>query len=142
MLNSIIDMPSMAIMEKAMQAASLRHEVLSNNMANVNTPGFKRKRVEFEKLLSAALYGADNSKKLRLARTNPRDIAVYSQGGNYASVQPVVQQINDTTMRADGNNVDPDREMAGMAKNTMYYDALAREMGAQISNLRLVIKGQ
>ncbi len=139
---SIIDMPSMNIMAAGLHAADVRHQVISNNMANVNTPNFKRSVVKFESLLAEALY-PQKTGELRLARTNPRHLCIPGMERlPLRDVHPEIEQISDTTMRTDGNNVDPDREMAGMAKNTLYYNALARQLGVDISNLKLVIKGQ
>lgn len=116
-----------------MGAASLRHKVLTNNIANVNTPGFKRSEVVFEDRLAEAMAG----KKLALARTNAKHLP----GGRGGSSAPAVVTDATTSLRTDGNNVDIDAEMANVAKNTIYYDAVAQMLGRYYTNLKSAIKG-
>jgi flagellar basal-body rod protein FlgB len=107
------------LMERGLQAASLRQRVLANNVANVNTPGFKRSRVDFEDQLSQVL----------------------KDGGDADSVQPLVVEETDSIGREDGNNVDIELEMTRMAENQIYYAALTRQLSDQFARLRTVING-
>ncbi|EAX48672.1 flagellar basal-body rod protein FlgB [Thermosinus carboxydivorans Nor1] len=127
--DALVSSPQVKVLEKALAAAALRHKVISNNIANVNTPGFKRSEVHFEEQLKQALNA-----KSGLSRTHQRHIA--AKGDDF-SVEVIT--VNNTAYRADGNNVDIDFEMAEMAKNNIYYDAVAQQLNRYFSNLKSVI---
>lgn len=131
MVKSILSSPQETVLSQAMSASSLRHKVLSNNIANVNTPGFKRSDVVFEDKLAAAMGGGN---RLGLARTNERHLPGRSDGSG-----PTVTTDTMTTLRTDGNNVDIDAEMANVAKNTLYYEAVAQQLGRYFTNLKSAI---
>ena len=105
MLEAIISPRRVAVMEGALQAASVRQRVISNNVANVNTPGFKKSDVVFESLLRDQL---GDGKRLQMARTNEKH---YPQASG-AVPKAQVQIQKDTSIRLDGNNVDIDAEIA------------------------------
>lgn len=136
MLESIVSAPYAAILEKALGASSLRNKVISNNIANVNTPGFKKSEVAFESLLRQAL--GDNGSSLPLVKTNEKHLPLTV---SRQDVEPVVSLIGNTSMRTDGNNVDVDMEMAELAKNTLYYNAVAQQIGKYYSGIKSVING-
>lgn len=135
MLKSLLSAPYASVLEKAMSAASLRHKVISNNIANVNTPGFKKSEVAFEQILQRSM---DSSGGIPLTRTNLQHLPT-KQG--FAEINPQIHTINNTSFRNDGNNVDIDIEMAEMAKNNIYYDAVTQQMTKYFSNLKSVISG-
>lgn len=136
MLDKITQTPVMRAMGQALQAANIRHRVISNNIANVNTPNFKKSEVVFEDLLAEKLF--PDSKKLKMLRTRDGHLPMPGE----RDVSPKIQLINSTTMRTDGNNVDIDSEMAGLAKNTIYYEAAAKQLGSHFQGLKSVISGQ
>lgn len=118
------------VLDKAADASWLRHEAISNNLSNVDTPGYKRQDVDFEGTLRRALknsrYPSMDSKvdDVKLSRLKPRtytDYAAYSY-------------------RLDGNNVDPDTENVMMASNQLKYNALMESVKGEFANLRYVIK--
>jgi len=80
----------------ALDAATLRHEVYSNNLANFNTPGYKRHDVSFENKLSAAL--ATSNQPYGISGTSA-----------VSEVEASVMTVNTTSTRTDGNNVDPEK---------------------------------
>ena len=134
MLEQLVNTPTIDIGSRAMAAASLRHEVLSNNIANVNTPYFRRSHVRFEDLLKQEL-GLDDNPLMKVVRTHDRHFPVAFRG----KARAVIEQDATTNMRLDGNNVDIDIEMAEVAKNQLYYSALATALGGHISKLKSVI---
>ena len=134
MLEQLVNTSTLDIGSRALSAASLRHEVLSNNIANVNTPNFKRSHVRFEDLLKQEL-GLDRDPLMKVVRTHDRHFPIAFHG----KVRPVIEQDAGTNMRLDGNNVDIDIEMAEVAKNQLYYSALATAVGGHISKLKSVI---
>jgi flagellar basal-body rod protein FlgB len=130
-VRSILSSSTENVLEKALGASALRHKIISNNIANVNTPEFKRSSVLFEERLAEAL----NATQATPARTNARHLA----GHNGGDLNPVIVTETTTSIRADGNNVDIDAEMANLAKNNIYYDAVAKELSRYFANLRAAI---
>ena len=134
MLEQLVNTSTIDIGSRAMAAAALRHEVLSNNIANVNTPYFKRSHVRFEDLLTQEL-GLGNDPLMKVVRTHDRHFPIPFHG----KARAVIEQDDRTNMRLDGNNVDIDVEMAEVSKNQLYYSAVATALGGHISKLKSVI---
>lgn len=138
MLEQIMNAPTLEYGQRALQAANMRQEVISNNIANVNTPNFKRSDVVFETLLAKELGLEDKGKKLEMVRTRDKHLPKAETGKAHA----VIQLDNTTTMRVDGNNVDIDAEMASLAKNQIYYNALTTKVGGYIKAVKEVISSK
>ena len=134
MLEQIMNSSNFNYLGRGLAAANLRQEVISNNIANVNTPNFKKSDVVFEELLAKEI-GMDDSGRLQLVRTHDRHLPVGMIGGAKASIQ----EDDTTTMRVDNNNVDIDIDMASLAKNQLYYNAMATELGGYVNKLKNVI---
>ena len=137
MLEQIMSNKALDVMQRGMGAANLRQEVISHNIANVNTPNFKKSNVVFEDLLAKEL-ALDDTGRMKLVRTNDRHMPIPMNN----RVKPEIELDDSTTMRYDNNNVDIDVEMASLAKNSLYFNALARQTGGYISRLRSVISSQ
>ncbi len=120
---------------RGLAAATMRHEVISNNIANVNTPNFKRSAVNFEDLLAKELHLDNDGRRLDMVRTHDRHLPMALPG----KVHAVIEEDGTTTMRVDNNNVDIDIEMAGLAKNQLYYNAMTTELGGFINRMKGVI---
>lgn len=131
-MNGLVASPVEQVLEQALAASALRHKVIANNIANVNTPGFKKSAVRFEDELRQALDG----NRLPLIVTDPRHLPGRHAAG--ISAPEVVPVIN-TTMRRDGNNVDIDQEMALMAENSIYYSAVAQQMANYFAGLKTAV---
>lgn len=137
MLERIINSGTQVLLQRTMDVSSLRNEVLADNIANIDTPGFKRKEVIFEDKLRNAMAGKTNEGHLNL--TNPRHIQI--QNDDFL-VEPEIRTMNDLSYRNDGNNVDIDVETARMTKNKLFYDALGQSMSYELKLLRLAITGR
>lgn len=122
---------SLQLLEKSLQTSSLRHKVISNNIANVNTPGFKRSEVPFDEILQKNM----KQENLPMVRTHEKHLIVTSN----KQFEPSVLTESNTSLRSDGNNVDIDVEMANLAKNNIYYDAFAQQISHYFSNLKSAI---
>lgn len=129
-----LDGPVLNVLQKGLEASGIRQHVLSNNVANVDTPHFKRSDVDFQAVLGAAL--GLKSDVLAMKLTSPKHIPGAAEGSIGAGI------ITDytTTFRNDGNNVDIDNEMSNVAKNGLYYNSLTRTISSQLGLLRMVIK--
>ena len=118
------------ILKKAADASWKRNEVISNNIANVDTPGYKRKDVQFESYLMGALTG-DGSLDKRVA--NVRMDAINPQ---------VYTDYSNLSYRMDGNNVDIDTETAMLAENQIRYYALMDSMTQEFNRLKMVLQNK
>jgi flagellar basal-body rod protein FlgB len=143
---------SIDALDRALTRVSVRGELLANNLANINTPGYKRLDLVFEDILAAvAGSGAGtagatvppSASALRptVTVTSPGHIAMPRAAavGGGALPAPQVTRASGTSLRNDGNNVDIEAEMALLAENSLYYQALVREMNNRLSSLRLAI---
>jgi flagellar basal-body rod protein FlgB len=115
---SIYDTTQIAL-ERAMSGAELRQEAIANNLANVNTPGYRREDVDFHDALRAAMATGDPA-------------------------QATFQIAKDTSgpVNADGNGVDPDVENAQMARNGLEQEALAAVAKTRLSIVEQAIGGK
>lgn len=138
MIDGIISSEIYQILEKSLNASSLQQQMTSNNIANVNTPGYKRSEVVFQSKLDQVLNGTEKS-YLPLMVTNKNHISFMPQM-TIESVNPEIITNTETSSRNDGNNVDIDIEMSKMAENTAYYSTLAQLTSMKLGMLRDVIK--
>lgn len=136
MLEQIFNSANFNYLPRAMTAANIRQEVIANNLANVNTPNFRKSGVQFEELLAREIYGEESDGKLKLARTHDKHLPFVPPEFR---AEPTIYQDNSTVMRVDDNNVDVDIEMATLAKNQIYYNALVTELGGHVSRLKAAV---
>nr|WP_170312193.1 flagellar basal body rod protein FlgB [Paenibacillus sacheonensis] len=124
-------------MQGALNAAEMRQRVISNNIANVDTPKFKRSEVVFEQLLEQSM----GSGRFQIAgkRTDPRHIPIGSSG-----TVPQAQIVTNETsvMNNDVNNVDVDREMSLLAKNQLNYNFYVQQINHDVKMMRIGIEGR
>ena len=135
-LEGILSSSNFNYLPRAMTAATIRQEVIANNVANVNTPNYRKSVVNFEDLLAREIYGEEPDGKLAMVRTHDKHLPFKPLDFH---AEPTIFQDNTTIMRVDDNNVDIDVEMANMSKNQIYYNALATELGSHITRLKNVI---
>ncbi len=118
------------VLGKAADAAWLRNDALVHNIANVNTPGYKRQDVDFESVLKRELH---NSKyvsmdaKVDHLSTGRLQVGVHTDSAGYS-------------YRLDGNNVDIDTENAELASNQIRYNGLMDSINIEFQNLQSVMK--
>jgi flagellar basal-body rod protein FlgB len=110
-------------MEKALDASWLRNEVIANNIANADTPGYKRKDVRFEEYLKNAV-GSQGT--LHNIDSNSIQPEIFTQQNNYR-------------VRMDENNVDVDVEMTEMAKNHIRYNLLSTQVSKNFKRINMVL---
>lgn len=139
MLMKLFDSPTITLLNKSMDVASERNTVIADNMANVDTPNFKRREVIFEDNLQKALL--EHNRPLDMRTTNYRHIPTENDQGIF-QLEPEIVKMNDTSYRNDGNNVDIDVESAKLAKNKLFYDSLTQSINNEIRLLRLAITGR
>jgi flagellar basal-body rod protein FlgB len=139
MIDRLFSNEMMAIVQKALDASSLQSRVIANNLANVDTPGFKRSEVLFKEKLKAAMDSRQEADSdLQAALTDPAHIA-FSETATVDSVRPSILTRADTSFRNDKNNVDIDAEMAHLSENTIYYNALTQLTQMHFSEIKEAI---
>lgn len=122
------------LMERALDAYWLNNEVISNNIANSETPGYKKYRVSFEALLNEK----QENFTISSINKNPKFLPI-GKDRPIAKDIMITKDILNTSMRKDGNNVDIDEENAELAKNSLKYDILASQLAKEISLIKQAI---
>lgn len=129
--------PAFKLLERSLDASALRQKVTANNVANVDTPHFKRSDVEFESILRKEL---EARKYIRGYRTHVKHIPIGQPARS--DVRPsIVQDDRELMMNNNKNNVDIDYEMALMAKNQLKYNLLVQQVNHEFGMLRTSIGG-
>jgi len=116
--------PTFLLLEKALDACTLRHKVIANNIANVDTPGFKKSRVIFEEKLREALGNA--SSLLDIKEIEPE----------------IIKDNKHSILREDFNNVDIEKEMVRLSENALRYNIYAQILIAKLGTIRAAIQGK
>ena len=124
------------ILEKGLEGASKRQKVISNNIANADTPGFKRSDVSFESTLKSVIAAQPQAQGLPMRVTNTKHLVPNSDPAQYPFI---IASDKSISHRADGNNVDIEREMVEMNKNQGTHAAIANVMTGEISFIKQAI---
>jgi flagellar basal-body rod protein FlgB len=136
-LDRILNSGREQLLIKAMDAASLRNDVIANNIANVDTPDFKKSEVSFSDKIRDVLL--NQSIHIKLELTDKRHLTGSNSPG-IQTIRPEILSCDSSTYRNDGNNVDIDVEMAELTKNKIFYDAMGQSISNEIKLLRLAIE--
>ncbi|CAM3702890.1 flagellar basal body rod protein FlgB [Mesobacillus zeae] len=119
-------------LEKAMDYSTLKQKVISQNIANVDTPQYKKKDVSFKSVLDEAM-----GTRLEANKTSIRHLDFKENGeSGYGTV--IRQNVN---YNHNGNGVDLDKEMSDLATNQIYYNALTERLSGKFNSLQTVIRG-
>ncbi len=120
------------VLDRAADASWLRNDVISNNISNADTPGFKRSDVDFASQLAQALGQS---------RYTSMDAKMSGLNRNLGRLRPVTfSDYSGYSYRIDGNNVDPDTEGVYLAKNQIVYQGLSVAIRQEFKNLQMVMK--
>ena len=121
MIQEMFNNGNYAASKVLLDATVVRHEALASNMANIETPGYKRVDLpqDFGKKFAAAMHG-----------------------GGTAPVPVLTADPNAPSQRADGTNVALDKELLSMNRNAAEFDALSEFVSGSIKQLRLAISGR
>jgi len=111
------------LLKKMLDVCTLRHRVIANNIANVDTPGYKRATIIFEEKLRSLLKRGLNAEKIR-------------------EIQPQIYIDETSTWREDFNNVDIEKEMVRLSTNTLRYSIYAQLIEKKLQMIKQAIKGK
>lgn len=128
------------MLERALDVESLRRKVISNNIANVDVPHFKRSEVNFESELKRAVTDKERMENKLPARLEKERHIPFFVPRDVRGVRPRINLDYNTTMRNDGNNVDIEKEMVDAAKNLMRYNAFISSIGHNYKMLKMAMK--
>ncbi len=120
---------SMQLMRKSMDFLWKKQEVIANNLANVDTPGYKARYVTFEEELERRLRNAQTERR-------PGGLREALDGTEYQ-----VHVTDNETARLDGNNVNTDSEMVEMTRTALQYQYAQNALNSDWNRLRTVIRG-
>ena len=132
----LFDKTNLPVIKGTLDAAMLRSRTIANNIANVNTPGYRRVEVSFEEALRTALdktrlKGAiDNEKHLKLGRLDLSDVG------------PTAYKPVDPSLASGVNNVDIDMEMAKLAETQITYNYAIKFGQGAFKKLNAAIQGK
>ena len=135
MVNPVAPVDPMMVLQKSLDALAVQHEVIADNLANIDTPNFKRSVVSFQDKLKSALEVNPPSP---LWRTNPMHMPI-PRAVSLDNFKPDITTINETIGRNDGNNVDLEMESGLLAENNLLYNSLADMTGRYLADLRHAI---
>jgi flagellar basal-body rod protein FlgB len=140
------------VMGKALDGLARRHTAIASNLANVDTPHYRRRDVSFEGALQHAMMEAQgkmpsnggpasNDVPLLMRTTRPEHMGNGQMVTSVDDVQPELTETEDQAYRQDGNAVDIETEMAQLAKNTERYVALTNLESRDFKSIHSVITG-
>ncbi len=122
---------SISMIERGLNFSADKSKAIAQNVANVDTPNYKAKTVDFKSYLNEA-----KTAQLEAYRTDSRHIPFST-----SSAGTSVRSYANFSFNQNGNGVDMDKEQADLAANQIYYNALVDRMGSKFSSLNNVIKG-
>ena len=125
-----------AALESSLAALWKRTGVISHNIANEDTPGYKAKRIAFEDSLARAIAGIESGRESKLSTISRED--AYTR---IATVKHEEYELEGLATRADGNNVDIINEQAELARVQIQYQAVRQRISGYYSNLQYAING-
>ena len=123
------------LLGEATKGAKLEHDQLANNIANVNTPGYRTSYVDFKDALQDSLGVPADPDELAMLTNDDRQFAV----GDAVPPQPYdpKPQVDESIqMRVDGSNVDIDQQMAQLSENTSYQETVSQLLQQQYKFIR------
>ncbi len=121
------------MLNKAADVSWKRNEVLNNNIANVDTPGYKRQDVTFSTYLETELNSTKGNNRIKTLTKRPEDM---DADGVYYNVYT---DYGNMSYRLDGNNVDIETENVELASNQLLYNGLIDSMSAEFGRIKTVI---
>lgn len=123
-------------LQYGMSVASKKNDVIAENIANVDTPGFKARKLEFDEAM-AGFYGA--GKNMPLTVTDGRHIQAEDATLNVSSY---ARFQNNPSLRNDGNDVNLDYEMSEMSSNSVMYSMYSQITSMEFMKLKSAIQGR
>jgi flagellar basal-body rod protein FlgB len=129
------------MLANAISGSDLEHQAIAQNIANVNTPNYRRQTVSFKDALAAAEGEPLSGDQMALKVDSDRQFGIGASG--VAQPFDPQTQVDDTDqMRVDGSNVDVDQEMAQLSQNSGYSQTMSQLLQVQFMRLREAVTEQ
>lgn len=122
---------TISALSRSLDGSALRQELLAHNIANADTPGYQRHDLDFAAFLKAS------EGNMATTRTHPRHLTP-----NGVSGMPRGVPTRDGAIRADGNTVVIETEMARLSQNAMFFQSLSNQLNKEFGRLRAAISGR
>lgn len=132
-----IDDKTIKALAASLNFRQMRQELISSNIANSETPGYKAKRIDFEKALARAL---DVDGELAMKTSDDKHYDVGS--GGFANLQPEVYDDPNGVTTEDGNTVDREQELALMAENRIMFDAAVQLLNKKLGMMKYAVTSE
>jgi flagellar basal-body rod protein FlgB len=132
-----IDDATLKAIAASLNMRQMRQEIISSNVANADTPGYKAKRIDFEEALAKAL---DIEKQRTMKSADKKHFNV--GGGGFETLEANVYEDPNGVVSQDGNTVDRDQEMALMAKNRILYEAAVQLLNKKLGLMKYTIQNE
>ncbi|EKO13708.1 MULTISPECIES: flagellar basal body rod protein FlgB [Leptospira] len=134
-------MKTQDLLERGMNNSIFKRKVISDNIANADVPHFKRSEVIFESMIKRAI----ESEKIEAIKEVPTQISderhiQFFKPLDYREVQPKANTDYLTTMRADGNNVDVEKEVVEASNSQMQYMMMAERINQNYRELKQIMR--
>lgn len=129
-------------LQESLDVRLVEHNVLAGNVANADTPGYRPKQMDFAQAMAAAqqVQGSDQMAVTNATHMGPGGVTTIDSASRATNAATsLIQDGRGTSPSIDGNEVDLDRTMAGMAENSLQYGASARAAGKKLAILRYVV---
>jgi len=133
MSNSIVSDATTQVVKSALNGLTKKQEVISQNLANVDTPAYQAQNVDFQTMLNNTINGSGT---LRLVKNNSKHLDTASSQKDFVQIS----SREGGTDRADGNNVDVDVEMVDMTETVVSYQAMVQTLTKKFTLLKQIIK--
>ncbi|GHU23534.1 flagellar basal body rod protein FlgB [Spirochaetia bacterium] len=127
------------LLHRALDAQTVRRDIIANNIANSGVPNFKRSELTFESELKRALDREGQRPVLELTQTDPRHISNVPES-DYQKVRPRRVLDYTSTSNNNGNNVDPEQEFMRALENQLMYNLLAQSESFEFNQVNLVLR--
>ncbi|MGG4127137.1 flagellar basal body rod protein FlgB [Paenibacillus illinoisensis] len=123
--------------ESLLQVLNVQHKVTTDNIANADTPNYKKKSVEFEEALRRIVENG-TTRELDMHRTHPKHLP--AKDLNSSIVPYRIVENNETTMNNNGNNVDIDAEMANLSENQLMYNYMVDRVSGHYNKMKNILQ--
>jgi len=131
---------TVGLLKNALDGSGQNHSVIANNIANVNTPNYRRETASFKEALAQSVGAPPDPNELSLAVTNPAHIPINDGVEPTPYQTPDIHVDQSIQMRVDKSNVDVDQEMAELASNTGYEQTMAQLLKVNYQQLATLFR--
>lgn len=135
MSSSLFNDDALSVAKLALRGLTARQQIISSNVANVDTPGYSAKQVSFESMLQRSLNSAANP--VSMAKSSSLHLDANSSTSSFFTTS----NRAGGTAREDGNNVDIDTELMDMSETNIKYQAISQRISSKLLLLKSIAQG-